>query len=57
MKTEIVVAIIGAVALVVAAIIGVWNKKENSTSKSIRIQQKNSGKNNTQIGIQVTGRE
>ena len=53
MDTEIIVALIGASAVVIAAIIGVWGKKEKTTN----IKQKAFGKNNTQIGIQVNKKE
>lgn len=53
MEIEIIVALIGAVAVVIAAIIGVWGKKEMTTN----IKQKAFGKNNTQIGIQVNKKE
>ena len=53
MEIEIIVALIGAVAVVIAAIIGVWGKKEKTTN----IKQKAFGKNNTQIGIQVNKKE
>ena len=53
MGTEIIVALIGAAAVVIAAIIGVWGKKEKTTN----IKQKTFGKNNTQIGIQVYKKE
>lgn len=53
MNTEIIVALIGAVAVVIAALIGVWGKKEKTTN----IKQKASGKNNTQIGIQINKKE
>lgn len=57
MDTEIIVAIIGAAAVIVAAIIGIWNKKEKTSNKNIHIKQKTSGKNNTQIGIQINKKE
>ena len=53
MGTEIIVALIGAVAVVIAAIIGVWAKKEKTTN----IKQKAFGKNNTQIGVQINKKE
>ena len=53
METEIIVALIGAAAVVIAAIIGVWGKKEKNTN----IKQRASGKNNTQIGIQINKKE
>lgn len=53
MDTEIIVALIGAAAVIIAAVIGVFGKKE----KTINIKQKASGKNNTQIGIQITKKE
>lgn len=48
MDTEILVAIIGAVAIVIAAIIGIFEKKEKSTN----IKQNAIGKDITQTGIQ-----
>ena len=48
MDTEILVAIIGAVAIVIAAIIGIFEKKEKSTN----IKQNAIGKGITQTGIQ-----
>lgn len=53
MDIEIIVALIGAAAVVIAAIIGVWGKKEKTTN----IKQKTFGNNNTQIGIQVNKKE
>ena len=53
METEIVVALIGAAAVIIAAIIGIWGKKEKTTN----IKQKASGKSNTQIGIQINKKE
>lgn len=55
MESEVIVAIIGAVAVVVAAIItGIFTmRKTNKNSKSgEQITQKQKGKNNTQIGVQ-----
>ena len=49
MDKEIIAAVISAVAVVLAAIIGMWSKKEKTTN----IKQKASGNNNTQIGIQI----
>lgn len=53
MDKEIIIALISAAAVIIAAIIGVWVKKE----KTINIKQKASGKNNTQIGIQINKKE
>lgn len=53
MDKEIFIALIGAAAVIIAAIIGVWGKKEKTTN----IKQKASGKNNTQIGIQINKKE
>lgn len=53
MDKEIIIALIGAAAIIIAAIIGVWGKKEKTTN----IKQKASGKNNTQIGIQINKKE
>lgn len=53
MDKEIIIALIGAAAVIIAAIIGVWGKKEKMTN----IKQKASGKNNTQIGIQINKKE
>lgn len=53
MDTQIVVALIGAAAAVVAAIIGIWSKKEKNTI----IKQKAFGKNNSQVGIQINKKE
>lgn len=53
MDKEIIIALIGAAAAIIAAIIGVWGKKEKTTN----IKQKASGKNNTQIGIQINKKE
>ena len=53
MDKEIIIALIGAAAVIIAAIIGVWGKKEKTTN----IKQKASGKNNTQIGIQINKKE
>ncbi len=50
MSETIIVAIIGALGLVVAAIIGLF--KKSSQGNSPIIKQKIIGKNNTQIGIQ-----
>lgn len=55
MEKEVLVAIIGAGAVVLAAIIsGLFglNKKDDTKSKIIKIEQKQKGKGNTQIGIQ-----
>ena len=49
MNTQIVVAIIGAAAVIIAAIIGAWGKKEKTTN----IKQKVSGDGNTVIGTQI----
>ena len=53
MDKEIIIALIGAAAVIIASIIGVWGKKEKTTN----IKQKASGKNNTQIGIQINKKE
>lgn len=53
MDTDIIVALISAAAVVIAAIIGIWGKKEKST----QIRQKAFGKNNSQIGIQINKKE
>ena len=53
MDKEIIIALIGAAAIIIAAIIGVWGKKEKTTN----IKQKASGKNNTQLGIQINKKE
>ena len=53
MDKEIIIALIGAAAVIIAAIIGVWGKKEKTTN----IKQKASGKNNTQIGVQINKKE
>ena len=53
MDKEIIIALIGAAAVIIAAIIGVWGKKEKTTN----IKQKASGKNNTQIGIEINKKE
>ena len=50
MSEAIIVAIIGAIGLVVAAIIGLF-KKRSKGSNSV-VKQKIIGKNNIQIGIQ-----
>lgn len=56
MDKEIIVAIIGAAAVVLAALIaGIFsliNKGKSKESRQIQIKQKQSGRNNTQIGIQ-----
>ena len=53
MDKEIIIAFISAAAVIIAAIIGVWGKKEKTTN----IKQKTSGKNNTQVGIQINKKE
>lgn len=50
MSEAIIAAIIGALGLVIAAIIGLF--KKDSQGNSPKIKQKIIGKNNTQIGIQ-----
>ena len=50
MSEAIIAAIIGALGLVIAAIIGLF--KKGSQGNSPKIKQKIIGKNNTQIGIQ-----
>lgn len=56
MDKEIIVAIIGAAAVVLAALIaGIFslvNRGKGKESKQIRIKQEQSGRNNIQIGIQ-----
>lgn len=52
METEIVVAIIGAVAVVGAAIINNMGKKKKNDDKPIKMKQNALGKNITQTGIQ-----
>lgn len=57
MKTEIIVAIIGGVCLVLSTIIpALINKskhaKEQNGNNNVKINQKQSGKKSTQIGIQ-----
>ncbi|MBM6937334.1 hypothetical protein H7U37_02175 [Pseudoflavonifractor phocaeensis] len=56
MNTEIIVAIISAAAIIIAALIaGIFSlisKGKNKESNNIRLEQKQSGKNNTQVGIQ-----
>ena len=49
MDTEIIVALIGAAAMIIAAIIGVLGKEEKTTN----IEQKVSGNGNTVIGTQI----
>ena len=53
MDTQIVVALIGAAAVVIAAIIGVFGKKDKTTV----IKQRSFGKNNSQVGIQINKKE
>lgn len=53
MDTQIVVALIGAAAVVIAAIIGVFGKKDKTTI----IKQRSFGKNNSQVGIQINKKE
>lgn len=48
MSKEITVALIGACAVIVAALIGLFKKSSRGTT----INQRAIGKNNTQIGIQ-----
>ena len=56
MNTEIIVAIISAAAIIIAALIaGIFSlisKGKNKESNNIILEQKQSGKNNTQVGIQ-----
>ncbi|MGN0469044.1 MAG: hypothetical protein ACI4GY_09995 [Acutalibacteraceae bacterium] len=53
MDTEIIVAIIGASGAVLAAVItGIFKVLKKDKARQIKINQKQSGKNNTQIGIQ-----
>ncbi len=49
MEKEIIVAIIGAIAVIIAALIGVWGKNEKAT----KVNQTSFGRNNTQIGVQL----
>lgn len=53
MDTEIIVAVIGAAAVIIGAIIGVWGKKEKTTI----IKQNSIGKDNSQVGIQINKKE
>lgn len=53
MDIQIIAALIGALAVIIAAVIGIWGKKEKST----KIVQKAIGKNNTQVGIQIDKKE
>lgn len=48
MSKEITVALIGACAVIVSALIGLFKKASHGTT----IKQRAIGKNNTQIGIQ-----
>ena len=58
MKTDIIVAIIGAAGVVIAAIIGVIHKKKEKTNpKELNINQNIAGNNNTQTGIQINKKE
>lgn len=52
METEIVVALIGAVAVVGAAIINNMGKKKKNDDKPIKMKQNALGKDITQTGIQ-----
>ena len=57
MKTEIIVAIIGAIAVILGAIIaGIFsimaNRKKKQSNGNIDIKQKQNGNNNIQIGVQ-----
>lgn len=56
MNTEIIVAIIGASAVIFAAVItgifSFFSKVKDKESSKIRLTQKQYGENNTQIGIQ-----
>lgn len=56
MNTEIIVAIIGAAAAIIAALIaGVFaliSKGKNKDSNNVKLEQQQSGQGNTQIGIQ-----
>lgn len=56
MNTEIVVAIIGAAAVIIAALISgllsLVSKENPKESNNIKLKQKQSGKGNTQVGIQ-----
>lgn len=51
MTEGIIIAIIGAAGVVLAAIISLF-KKSSGSGKNIKIEQRQKGKNNTQIGIQ-----
>ena len=51
MTEGIIVAIIGAAGVILAAIIGLF-QKNNTPKKNIKIKQRQKGNNNAQIGIQ-----
>lgn len=52
METEIIVAIISAVAVIVAAIINKAGKQKRTGDKPIKIKQNAIGKDITQTGVQ-----
>ena len=52
MDTEIIVAIIGAIAVIGAAIINNIGKKKKADGKPAKVKQNAIGKNITQTGIQ-----
>ena len=52
METEIIVAIISAVAVIVAAIINKAGKRKRTGDKPIKIKQNAIGKDITQTGVQ-----
>ena len=49
MDKEIIIALIGAAAVIIAALIGLLAKNKE---KSTKVKQKATGKNITQIGVQ-----
>lgn len=53
MSEEIIIAIIGAVAVIVAALIGLLGKSKASKRQTTKVEQKaKNGINSVQIGIQ-----
>lgn len=53
MSEEIIIAIIGAAAVIVAALIGLLGKNKTGKRQATKIEQKiKNGTNNVQIGIQ-----
>lgn len=53
MKTEIIVAIIGATAVIAGAVItGIFTLLKKDKTNETKIKQKQKGNHNTQIGIQ-----